>query len=64
MLTIRPLASGDDGAIWSIIGPCIRAGETCTLLREMTAMDGLRYWTGSDRETFVAEEDGNILGTY
>jgi GNAT superfamily N-acetyltransferase len=30
----------------------------------MTEIDGLRYWTGPDRETFVAEEDGNILGTY
>jgi ribosomal protein S18 acetylase RimI-like enzyme len=30
----------------------------------MTEIDGLRYWTGPDRETFVAEEDGDILGTY
>ena len=64
MLTIRPAAAGDDAAIWSIIGPCIRAGETYTLPPDMTETDGLRYWTGSDRETFVAEEDGKILGTY
>ena len=30
----------------------------------MTETDALRYWTGPDRETFVAEENGNILGTY
>jgi ribosomal protein S18 acetylase RimI-like enzyme len=24
----------------------------------------LSYWTGPDKETFVAEEDGVILGTY
>ncbi|WP_428308904.1 N-acetyltransferase family protein [Lacipirellula sp.] len=24
----------------------------------------MSYWTGEDRATFVAEEDGKILGTY
>jgi hypothetical protein len=30
----------------------------------MAEMDGLRYWTRSGQETFVAEEDGDTLGTY
>jgi ribosomal protein S18 acetylase RimI-like enzyme len=54
----------DETAIWSIIEPTIRAGETYALSREMTKADALLYWMGSDRETFVAEEDGRILGTY
>ena len=64
MLEIRPVSSGDEGDIWSIIGPAIRAGDTYTLPPDMSEADALRYWTGSDRETFVAEENGRVLGTY
>ncbi|HTS56123.1 MAG TPA: GNAT family N-acetyltransferase [Terriglobales bacterium] len=51
-------------SIWSIIGPTIRAGETYTLDLDMTEANALAYWLGEDRETFVAEESGEILGTY
>ncbi|TXN21729.1 GNAT family N-acetyltransferase [Methylobacterium sp. WL9] len=51
-------------AIWSIIEPVIRAGETYTLDRDMTEEQALAYWMGPDKETFVAEEDGITLGTY
>jgi ribosomal protein S18 acetylase RimI-like enzyme len=64
MLKIRPAAKGDDAAIWSIMEPILRAGETYALPPDMTKLDGLNYWTGRDRETFVAEEDDNIIGTY
>ncbi len=30
----------------------------------MSESDALSYWMGSDKETFVAEESGVILGTY
>jgi ribosomal protein S18 acetylase RimI-like enzyme len=30
----------------------------------MSEKDALTYWLGSDKETFVAEEDDVILGTY
>ncbi len=30
----------------------------------MTQEDALAYWMGADRETFVTEEDGRLLGTY
>jgi ribosomal protein S18 acetylase RimI-like enzyme len=59
--TARPEGSS---AIWSIIEPVIRAGETYTLDQNMSAKDALAYWLGRDKETFVAEEDGLILGTY
>jgi ribosomal protein S18 acetylase RimI-like enzyme len=64
MLKIRPAEKGDDAAIWSIMEPMLRAGETYALPPDMTKLDGLNYWTGRDRETFVAEEDGNVIGTY
>lgn len=64
-LLIRPATSDDDAAIWAIIEPVIRAGETYTLDRDMSRADALAYWFGPDKETFVAEDaDGAVLGTY
>ena len=61
---IRPAHFNDALSIWRIIEPAIRAGETYTLDRDMTEVDALTYWLGGDRETFVAEEDGEVIGTY
>ena len=61
-MLIRIARPEDDPAIWSIIEPVIRAGETYTLDRDMTREDVLAYWLSRDKETFVAEEDGMILG--
>ena len=63
-LSIRPASPDDAAAIWSIIEPVIRAGETYTLDRDMSENDALAYWFGADKETFVAEEGGVVLGTY
>lgn len=61
---VRPAQTNDAPAIWRIIGPTIRAGETYALDCDMSEAEALAYWMGDDRETFVAEEAGEILGTY
>jgi len=63
-MLIRPATSDDAAAIWSIIGPTIRAGETYALPQDMSEADALSYWMGSDRQTFVVVADGRIVGTY
>ncbi len=63
-LVIRPATSDDAEAVWRIIGPTIRAGETYALPRDLSRTAALDYWLGPDRETFVAEAGGQILGTY
>lgn len=63
-MLIRPATPADAAAIWAIIEPVIRAGETYTLDRDMSEGDAIAYWLGADKETFVAEEEGAILGTY
>ncbi|WCM26699.1 GNAT family N-acetyltransferase [Sphingomonas sp. QA11] len=63
-MSIRPARADDAAAIWSIIGPVIGAGETYALDRDMAEAEAIAYWMGADRETFVAEEDGVVLGTY
>lgn len=63
-MLIRPTRPDDAAAILSIIGPTIRAGETYTLDSKMSDADALAYWLAADKETFVAEDDGQVLGTY
>ncbi len=63
-MLIRPATAADHPAIWAILEPIIRAGETYALPRDMSQADAIAYWTGADRETFVVERDGKILGTY
>lgn len=63
-MQIRPATAADHSAIWSILEPVIRAGETYTLDRDMGEGAALAYWLGPDKEVFVAEDDGEILGTY
>jgi len=63
-MIIRPAGSSDTDAIWSILEPTIRSGETYTLPREMDRDQALAYWLSPDHAVFVAEEDGEVLGTY
>jgi GNAT superfamily N-acetyltransferase len=63
-LDIRPAQSSDHPAIARIIVPTIRAGETYALDPLLSEADAVAYWTGADRETFVADRDGAVFGTY
>jgi L-amino acid N-acyltransferase YncA len=63
-MQIRLARDDDRNAIWHILEPTIRAGETYALAHDMNEADALAYWIGPDRETFVAEESGAIAGTY
>ena len=64
MITVRPAGRGDADAVWKILEPTVRAGETYTLPRDMTREQALAYWFAPANEVFVAEETGNVLGTY
>ena len=63
-MQIRLARHDDRDAIWRIFRPTIRAGETYALPSDLSEADAIAYWMGPDRETFVAEEEGSILGTY
>ena len=63
-MLIRPAAAEDDNAIWAIMEPIIRAGETYTLPRDMAKEAALTYWRSPEHEVFVAEENGEVVGTY
>lgn len=61
---MRRAIAADAEAIAAIIMPTIREGATYALDRDMSEADALAYWMGADKETFVAEQNGAILGTY
>lgn len=61
---IRRAAVADHPAIARIILPTIRAGETYALDRDLSEAAALAYWTSADRETYVAEQEGVVRGTY
>src|SRR6266404_1644702 len=63
-VAVRPATSKDRDAIWAILEPMIRAGETYTLPRDMSRAQALEYWFAAEKETFVWEENGAVLGTY
>jgi ribosomal protein S18 acetylase RimI-like enzyme len=64
MLTIRDARSSDSEAIWEILEPMIRTGETYTLPRDMAREEALAFWFLSSHEVFVAEDGGLVIGTY
>jgi ribosomal protein S18 acetylase RimI-like enzyme len=64
ILKVRAALPTDHDAIWAVLEPAIRAGETYTLPRDLGRGAALAYWFASGHEVFVAEEDAAVLGTY
>lgn len=63
-MLIRPASPDDDAAIAALILPEIAAGETYALSRDMGATAAVAYWRGPDRQTFVVEDNGRLIGSY
>ena len=64
MFTIRPVRETDRDALWPILEPTLRSGEFYTQPRDIARDDALAYWLQPAHEVFVAEADGEIVGTY
>ena len=63
-MQIRTAAPTDRTAIWSILRPVFRAGDTYSIDRDITEENALAYWCGPAHATFVCEQEGKILATY
>ena len=64
MVIREVVAARDADAIWAILEAVIRAGETYPLPRDMDRESALDYWFSPGHEVFVAEDHGEIAGTY
>src|SRR5947209_12861843 len=63
-MQIRPAINADRGAIWNIFHEIIAAGATYAFDPQMPREEALAYWFRADTHTYVAEEDGAVVGTY
>ncbi|MCC9203760.1 GNAT family N-acetyltransferase [Arthrobacter sp. zg-Y769] len=63
-LTIRPARPGDWPAIWNLMEPIVRAGETYCWDTGTTAEQARQLWLEpAPAVVFVAEKDGRVAGT-
>lgn len=63
-LTLRAATCGDRRAIWAVLEPIFRAGDTYTIDADITRADALAFWVGGNHTAFVAEAGGKVVGTY
>jgi ribosomal protein S18 acetylase RimI-like enzyme len=63
-MRIRPATATDADAIWSILEPIARAGETFALPRDMSRDAALAWWRAPGNEVFVAQDGEGVLGSY
>jgi ribosomal protein S18 acetylase RimI-like enzyme len=64
IIAIRPATQQDDDAIWAILQPTFRAGETYPIARDISRADALAYWRTPGNDVMVAEDNGAVVGTY
>jgi L-amino acid N-acyltransferase YncA len=63
-LNIREATDADFEQIWPIFQEIVAAGETYTYPPNTTREEAKRLWLDVPRQTFVAEDGEEILGTY
>jgi ribosomal protein S18 acetylase RimI-like enzyme len=61
---MRPPEPSDHDAIWAILEPVIRAGETLAIPRDMDRETALALWLSPDRTVRLYIEQGEVLGIF
>ncbi|NYE24899.1 GNAT family N-acetyltransferase [Pigmentiphaga litoralis] len=65
MIAIQKFDVDDWSAVWAIIAPVIRAGETFAYSPEISEAEARKLWVDQPVATYVAKNDrGDVLGTY
>ena len=63
-MQIRPITEADFDQVWPIIREVVQGQESYALDPDMDRDAAWKLWVELPRATFVAEDDGQILGTY
>jgi L-amino acid N-acyltransferase YncA len=61
---IRPATNEDRETIWEMFREIISAGDVFAFDAQMSREDALAFWCGPDKQTYVAEQNGRIMGSY
>ena len=64
MLHIREAKRSDHGAIWKIFREIVSLGETYAFDPGTTEKEAIEAWIEKPKATYVAELNGEIVGTY
>ena len=63
-LAIRRATDGDADAIWAMLEPVFRAGDSYAVDRDITRDAALDFWCGRNRQARIAEAGSAPVGTY
>ena len=61
---IRQATAADSDAIWDIFRSVVATGDTYPFDPDISRDDALAYWLHPSNSRYVAEREGNIVGTY
>lgn len=64
MLEIRRATEIDHELIWQMLHEIAAAGETYTFDPAITRENALAYWFGENNHAWVAQDRGEVVGTY
>ena len=64
MMKIRAATKSDHDAVWNIFQEIVAAGDTYAFDPKMSREEALAYWFRADTNTYIAEKDGRVVGTY
>jgi ribosomal protein S18 acetylase RimI-like enzyme len=64
MVEIRRATDADKPAVWRIIKAVIAGGDTYTFDPATPEQEMIAFWFSPEKHVYVAEENGEILGTY
>lgn len=63
-MRIRPATTADHPEIWALLEPVFAAGQTYAVPTDITREDALDLWCVRPKATYVAEDNGTLLGTF
>lgn len=60
----RLASPADEEALWTLLEPVFRRGGTYVFATETPKEALLAYWMGTDKVTFLVEQEGCLVGTF
>ncbi len=64
-IALRPARIGtDDDALWAMLEPVFRAGETYAIDREISRSAALDWWQGGTHRALIAQRGDAVLGSF
>ena len=61
-LELRPAGPADGAALWDILRPAFRAGDSYAVDRDISQSAALRYWTEGEKTAYLAVRSDQEIG--